>query len=435
MCIMCGCVDCTGQAAANGDGYVLINTGSMSSIPNNNLKWGDDQLGTASDEITWSFAIAGLTYNTTLFDAQDFFDAAQAAFDAWAAVANLTFTYFDGDANIDITTDVLPGSTVGLASYSFNTGNGSSGSVAEITAATIDMDLQPTWSPNGENGDLSYYAVLLHEIGHTLGLDHVEGSPQIMNSTISVDDLREGDIAGIRELYGPRFSGTSGNDDEDFSGEANGLSYFAFAGNDTVIGTAFDDDIYGGAGDDSLSGGNGADLLVDTLGTNGISGGNQNDTIVGGLGVTNATGDGGNDVLIGGIRGDTLDGGAGNDVLRGDPAGGFMFGNDTLIAGTDDDMLEGGGGADTFVFVTSGGTNQIGRLSISGSSASVIGDDFELGVDKIDLSDFGYSGRGDLNALLSTSGGNAIFSDQGTTITIYGVTAAELTAEEFIFDV
>ena len=64
-----------------------------------------------------------------------------------------------------------------------------------------------------------------------------------------------------------------------------------------------------------------------------------------------------------------MDGGGGNDTLNGGA------GDDVIHAGTGADRLTGGTGADTFVFVADEGADRI--------------TDFELGVDRIDLSDWG----------------------------------------------
>jgi hypothetical protein len=48
----------------------------------------------------------------------------------------------------------------------------------------------------GNNGEASR-AVMLHELGHVLGLDHVNDPSQIMNPTTSVLELGPGDRAGF----------------------------------------------------------------------------------------------------------------------------------------------------------------------------------------------------------------------------------------------
>ncbi|WP_342078018.1 matrixin family metalloprotease [Yoonia sp. SS1-5] len=444
-----------------------------------NIKWGEDALGRESGEITWSMALGGLRYDTTLFTDADFEAAVAAAFDAWAAVADLSFQFIpgiagdpDNDADIDVMTATeqqvpyLAGNTVGLASYSYSNGANRSNTVGEIVAADVYMDLQPNWSPFGTAG-LNFYAVVLHEIGHALGLDHVDDTSEIMNDFVSTSDLGDGDIAGIRVLYGAAEgedtgggdgggdgpggggtigggppgdggssqTGTDGRDTIDLTGGGSLDPIYALAGADTVIGSADADVVYGGAGNDTVSGAGGADVIVDTLGTNTLQGGEDNDLIVGGIGRTIGSGDAGDDILLGGIGNDQLDGGAGQDSLRGDPSGAFFYGRDTLIAGTGDDFLEGGGGADTFVFVTAGGVNTIATLDIQAdnpAATTAIGADFESGIDLIDLTDFGYGSGADVFDHIDDIGGHAVFADQGTEIHFIGLVAADLTSGDFL---
>ncbi len=107
-------------------------------------------------------------------------------------------------------------------------------------------------------------------------------------------------------------------------------------GNDTLIGTEFQDSINGGGGNDFLSGLNGNDSLSGFMGNDYLSGGNGDDMLFGdGVGY-------GNDTLLGGSGNDLLNGGAGNDFLIGGE------GMDTLIGGT---------GSDTFVLISTGFNN------------------------------------------------------------------------------
>ena len=107
-------------------------------------------------------------------------------------------------------------------------------------------------------------------------------------------------------------------------------------GNDTLIGTEFQDSLNGGGGNDFLSGLNGNDSLSGFMGNDFLSGGNGDDMLFGdGVGYGN----------------DTLNGGAGNDYLNGGS------GNDFLIGGEGMDTLVGGTGSDTFVLISTGFNN------------------------------------------------------------------------------
>ncbi len=144
---------------------------------------------------------------------------------------------------------------------------------------------------------------------------------------------------------------------------------------DYLNGTSRNDTIYGLAGNDTINGGAGADYIDGGSGNDNIQGGAGNDRIFGGTG---------NDVISGDVQfsgdlatgntvsNDYLDGGAGADRIFG---GG---GSDTLVGGRGQDILSGGTGADRFVY-NSALDSKVGygvdRIT-----------DFQVGIDKIDLS-------------------------------------------------
>ena len=88
---------------------------------------------------------------------------------------------------------------------------------------------------------------------------------------------------------------SSTNDDDTSIGRASPINLrnrlFGYAGNDTLIGSKWNDFLYGGDGDDLLSGGEGHDDLY---------GGKGNDILVGGEGDDNIYGNKGDDILLGG---------------------------------------------------------------------------------------------------------------------------------------
>ncbi len=111
-------------------------------------------------------------------------------------------------------------------------------------------------------------------------------------------------------------------------------------------------------GDDIFLGGQGNDVL------NGEEG---NDWLDGGAGEDNLQGGNGNDILLGGNGNDHLEGGAGNDYLAGGAGNEWSGmgnwygiwggdGNDTLVGGAGVDDLWGGNGDDTFIVDEDGGS-------------------------------------------------------------------------------
>ncbi len=113
------------------------------------------------------------------------------------------------------------------------------------------------------------------------------------------------------------------------------------------------------------------------------------------------TGTGLDDRLLGRSSADTLSGGGGDDFLH-DGAGA--------------DRLTGGAGADVFVFSSDTSTDQI--------------TDFELGVDRIDLSDWGRIYSADALTITATSSG-ATISFGGNVLTVTNAAGGSLSAQAF----
>ncbi|WP_076859586.1 matrixin family metalloprotease [Bradyrhizobium mercantei] len=171
------------------------------------FKWGSSALGTPSGEIDWSFATANLTGQFIQFDSfltGMFQTEIREAFDRWESVANIDFHEVADAASNQIRLGLshIDGlnNVVGEEQNSYSGGT-------EL-AADITFDMDEGWHlVNGQlvsNGGVSFYVVALHEIGHSLGLDHYNVSPAIMNAVLNpaVTDLTQSDIDGVRALYG-----------------------------------------------------------------------------------------------------------------------------------------------------------------------------------------------------------------------------------------
>ena len=196
---------------------------------------------------------------------------------------------------------------------------------------------------------------------------------------------------------------TSGDGNDQLTGNSLGNSLAAGLGDDTLS---------GGAGNDTLSAGSGNDLLNGGLGNDLLEGGGGEDrafymgatSVVVNLSLTGAqvTGQGtdtllriehltsgdGNDQLTGnalannliaGLGDDTLSGGAGNDTLSGGD------GNDQINGGLGRDLLHGGGGADAFIFGSAAETG------LGATRDRVV--DFQAGTDHFVLTAFMSGGQ------------------------------------------
>jgi VCBS repeat-containing protein len=192
----------------------------------------------------------------------------------------------------------------------------------------------------------------------------------------------------------------------------------ARAGNDTVYALDGADTVYGGLGLDVLHGEGGADLLAGQQHHDVLTGGAGNDSLYGGTGHDSVHGEADNDLLYGND---------GNDTITGDA------GSDTIVGGEGRDMLTGGAGADVFGF-------ELSSDSIWGWVDSVT--DFQVGIDKIDLSALPVSGIEKIFGINSPDAVRVLTWEGDTYIThqqtnfelrLEGNLTAQISVDDFIF--
>ena len=213
-----------------------------------------------------------------------------------------------------------------------------------------------------------------------------------------------------------------------------------------------DDYLIGGLGDDDIRGGGGRDFIFSVAGDDMIFGGADADTGITYSGNSTFTEeDSGstaaddrsvNDVYLGGWGDDLIQAGDGHDIVIGDPAEDWAFGADTLEGGSGDDLLQGGFGADLFVFGDGHGADTIGLIDIDDyfdapppdidDVTLLDGTDFQIGLDRIDLSALSTVSSFDDLTLTDTADGTVIDTSQGT-ILIRGVASTDLSQSDFIF--
>ena len=374
-------------------------------------KWGSSTLGTAGGTVTWSIAGAGLdisrfgvstqtSVSGNSFLTYDFTSVIARAFAEWSTYGDIEFQQVaDGgaaagvghDADIRIFFGAIPGSTAGYAFYPSNYGSAIAGDML--------LDTLNVFNTN----PVLFESIVLHEIGHALGLGHV-ADDSIMTATISETSLQADDIAGIQAIYGvqqgaPTPPPPTNNADEN------------------LIGTGSSDTIKGSQGDDTLSGGGGSDWLYGGADDDQVDGGGGNDRLSGNSGLDLIRGGDGKDTVKGGSGDDTLEGGNGDDVLRGGRQ------SDVLTGGSGNDNIKGGRQPDRFVFNDNHGHDKVEDFNERNA------------LEKIDLS--GLSGFNDISDVLAAAskknGHVLIDTGHDSSILLKDVALGHLDASDFLF--
>jgi hypothetical protein len=211
-------------AGSLGDYKLLVLNGARA-------KWGSTAMGTGAS-VTYAVISAPLhtaaafncadmvPLDALLASSQialaDFNHQLDAAFAAWSAVANLTFTRVadPAKAQILVGAEGVPGgraftnvATSAAISPVALGGNSVAALPATISQSLICLNPEQPWKI-GFDGNLNVYDIrytLMHEIGHAIGLDHPDELQAVMDYhyTEQFSVLQPGDIAGVDQLYGP----------------------------------------------------------------------------------------------------------------------------------------------------------------------------------------------------------------------------------------
>lgn len=213
------------------------------------LKWGDNANGTAGGSVGWSFipegtpgddycgtactgtAVTSINIENapgagyTLTPLDELASLIQATFDRWSAVADLSFIGPGSDSGLPINDPNAGAPEIRIGVFAFSSGGGAVGFAPPPNGGTgagdilFDANSFYAFQP-GNDGEAfpaastapnDFVSLLLHEMGHALGLAHPLGADavcQVMDVSAAClgrinRELDADDIAGAQFLYGP----------------------------------------------------------------------------------------------------------------------------------------------------------------------------------------------------------------------------------------
>jgi Ca2+-binding RTX toxin-like protein len=344
---------------------------------------GYQRLMGASNTINYAYPEELPSYDTYSEDAFLFsgFNAAQKAFSKQALVYISTVL----DLKFVEVSDPAAINTISFGNnYQFYSSAYAYLPSSSFLSRDLFLDIATPGNLSPEDGDVSAL-ILIHELGHTLGLEHpfAEGSDAphltgtedstqwtVMSYTDSPDQYHlqysELDIAALQYLYGPSSKARTGNDvyvvnalTTNFVWDGAGVDILDASAQTQAVTLYLDAGYWGFVGSKASK----------------ITAAGQVTVNFGSV-IENLSGGSGGDALYGNAAGNIIKGGAGNDTITGNA------GNDTLNGGTGNDSLVGGAGMDTASYADSTGAI-VATLSGAANATGADGTDVLSGMENL----------------------------------------------------
>ncbi len=401
-------------------------------------KWGAGAAKTGGGLVLWSYGAVGpaaVDFNFGDEIADPYYkEYAAYAFDVWESIAKIDFKLVADPASPAIRVgftnsgDIDPNTTANRTTVTLRP----SSAFDQITSAAIGIDPDTDWlrDPVLDPVGLLLAADVLAQVARILGLDTAPDAASLLNGPAIRPSAGDIDvITGIYGASGYSLTATAGNDrlladfgDNIQSGLGGDDSIWGYGGADILNGNGGNDRLDGGSGNDTVNGGNGSDHLFGGIGNDTVNGGIGNDTVKASFGNDLVDGGSGNDIIYGGYNNDRLLGGVGNDRIYGEVNDDVLDGGagiDIIAGGTGNDNLTGGLGADKFIFAAGDAEDWI--------------EDFENGIDKVDLTAFGFANFAEVRALMHQFDGdtNIVFGD-GDKLKLIDLKLINVDASDFI---